>query len=166
MQDKPRLPHSRYSEAGSEQRKEVLVWWYSTGCLQTQGGRMCVFAWWGWWQCDLSFMECYAVLQALQLMQTAATTQKCLSDQQHKPHGWYLCCSCINGKGKELNVIHSFCSKNEEHLVHISAFKQIVIQHKSKTPLSVYTLQYGKTCYFQEEALWGIYWLWGREMEL
>lgn len=71
--------------------------------------------------CVLSFMEHHAgVLQALQLKPPAAAKQKCLSGQQHKPH----CCSCINGKGKELDVKHSFCSKNEEHLVHITAFKE------------------------------------------
>lgn len=76
--------------------------------------------------CVLSFVERHAgVLQALQLKPPAAAKQKCLSGQQHKPHGWYLiCCSCINGKGKELDVKHSFCSKNEEHLVHITAFKE------------------------------------------
>lgn len=93
--------------------------------------------------CILSFMECHAgVLQALK--QPAAAKQKCLSDQQHKPRGWYLlCCSCINGKGKELDVKHSFCRKNEEHLVHITAFKE-----------DIYTIQKYNTLLCVHIAIW------------
>lgn len=71
-------------------------------------------------------MECHAgFLQALQMKQPAAEEQKCLSGRKHKPHRQHLVhCSCINEKGKELNVKHSFHSKNEEHLVHISVFKE------------------------------------------
>ena len=95
--------------------------------------------------CVLSFMERHAgVLQALQLKQPAAAEQKSLSGQQHKPHGWYLVrCSCINGKGKELDVKHSFCSKKEEHLVHITAFKE-----------DIYTIQKYNTLPCVHIAVW------------
>ena len=107
---KLRWPHIRDTEAGGQQGLVVTLHRLSVGpgrrnvCVCVVGITM---------MCVLSFTEHYSwVLQALQLKQPLAANKKCLSGQQHKSHGWYLVrCSGINGKGKELNVKHSFYSK-------------------------------------------------------
>lgn len=117
--------HNRNAEADGEQMKEVLPWQYFLDCLHTQGDRRRVFS-----DCRRDNNDmCWFLSSVKQEFSKHFNW----SSSKIKMMFWYksrerdcVLCSCIIGKGKELDVKHLLYSKMYKHPVH--TIEQIFMQ--------------------------------------
>lgn len=121
--------HNRNAEADGEQMKEVLPWQYFLDCLHTQGDRrrVCLFL-----TAEGITTTC-ADFCPVSSRSSPSTSTEAASSSKIKMMFWYksrerdcVLCSCIIGKGKELDVKHLLYSKMYKHPVH--TIEQIFMQ--------------------------------------